>query len=493
MTVVHLPWVERTALHLPSLRGGVRFVGLMSAVFLSTVLLASGPSPAGPINFGPYQDQAVSLLQQYIRINTSNPPGNELAAAQFFHRLFDAAHIPNTVYMFAPGRADIYAVLRGAGSLPPIVLLSHMDVVQAVPSEWRAPPFSGQIIHGMIYGRGAMDMKDMGVMEAMVMLIAARERPNLKRNLIFLATGDEEVNDQGSAWLLDHHPELVRGAGYLITEGGSNVIRSTGPNGAKIYGIGVAEKAPLWLRLTAHGRGGHGSIPIPDSAPNQLARALGRIIKWQPPVQLIPAVAEYFENIASTEPQPRSSEFRHISKSIKNPAFVQRLSRAPEFNYLIRDTVSLTGMRAGTQTNVIPSAASADLDVRLLPGSDPNKFIRQLRKVIGNGAITIEKTSDFRPPNASPTDTSLYRIIKSVVQSYDPGALVTPVLNSGYTESQMYRSLGPHGIVCYGFTPVLVTAAIEATEHAPNERVPVDQIRRGVKMLYQIVMEAASK
>ncbi|MGH9353807.1 MAG: M20/M25/M40 family metallo-hydrolase, partial [Terriglobia bacterium] len=394
------------------------------------------------------------------------------------------------IYTFSPGRADIYAVLQGDGSLPPIVLLSHMDVVQAVPLEWRAPPFSGQIIDGMIYGRGAMDMKDMGVLEAMVMLIAARAHAPLKRNLIFLATGDEEVNDQGSAWLLDHHPELVRGAQYLITEGGSNVIWPMGPNGARIYGIGVAEKAPLWLRLTAHGRGGHGSVPISDSAPNQLARALCKIVDWQPPVRLIPAVAQYFESLAPVESQPLASKFRHISKSIKNPAFVRRLTRAPEFNTLIRDTVSLTEMRAGTQTNVIPGAASADLDVRLLPGSDPDNFLSQLRRVIGNGSITIEKTSPFRAPNASPTDTSLYRIIKSVVKSYDPGALVTPVLNSGYTESQMYR---PLGIICYGFTPVLATPALEATEHAPNERVPVEQIRRGVKMLYQIVMEAANE
>lgn len=440
-----------------------------------------------PANFTPYQNQAVELLQQYIQINTSNPPGNELAAAQFFHRLFDAAHIPNTIYTFAPGRADIYARLEGDGSLPPIVLLSHMDVVKAMPSEWRAPPFSGRIVNRMIYGRGAMDMKDMGVFEAMVMLMAARERVPLKRSIIFLATGDEEVDDAGSAWLLAHHPELVRGAEYLITEGGANVIW---PNGRRVYGIGVAEKAPLWLRLTAHGRGGHGSVPIADSAPNQLARALAKIVDWQPPARLIPAVAEYFKDIAPAEPQPLAGKFRHIEQSIKNPSFVKQLSGYPEFNTLIRDTVSLTEMQAGAQTNVIPTMASAVLDARLLPGSDPDDFIRELREVMGNDSITIERTEPFRAPNASPADTGLYRIIKSVVERDDPGAIVAPALNSGYTESQMYR---PLGIACYGFTPVLVTPEIEATEHAPNERIPVDQVRRGVKMLYQIVTEVAAQ
>lgn len=485
-TAARVPWAQPTATHGSRLRGGARFAGLWLAVFLTVIPSYTAQHQAPPVDFKPYQDQAVSLLQQYIRIDTSNPPGNEMAAAQFFHRLFDAAHIPNTVYTFAPGRADFYAVLKGDGSLPPIVLLSHMDVVKAVPSEWRAPPFYGQIIDGMIYGRGAMDMKDMGVLEAMVMLIAAHEHALLKRNVVFLATGDEEVNDAGSAWLLAHHPELVRGAQYLITEGGSNIIW---PHGARVYGIGVAEKAPLWLRLTARGRGGHGSVPIADSAPDQLARALSRIADWQPPARLIPPVVEYFKDIAPIEPAPLAGQFQHIERAIKKPAFLKRLSSAPEFNTLIRDTVSLTEMRAGAQTNVIPTTASADLDARLLPGSNPDHFLRELRGVIGNDSISIEKTAPFRPPNASPTDTSLYRIIKSVVERDDPGALVTPVLNSGYTESQMYR---PLGITCYGFAPVLVTPEIEATEHAPNERVPVDQIRRGVKMLYQIVMEAGN-
>lgn len=460
---------------------------MLPAILLMFFAAAPAPCAPSPVDFTPYQDQAVSLLRQYIQINTSNPPGNELAAAEFFHRLFDAAHIPNAIYTFAPGRADIYAVIKGDGSRSPIVLLSHMDVVKAMPSEWRAPPFSAQIIDGLIYGRGAMDMKDMGVFEAMVMLMAAREHPRLKRNIIFLATGDEEVGDEGSAWLLAHHPELVRGAGYLITEGGANLIW---PDGSRVYGIDVAEKAPLWLRLTAHGWGGHGSLPIADSAPNQLARALSKIVDWQPPARLIPAAAAYFKAIAPVEPPPLAGEFRHIERSIKNPSFLKQLDGYPEFNTLIRDTISLTEMHAGAQANVIPTTASAVLDARLLPGSDPGEFIHALRGVIGNDSITIEITEPFRPPNASSPDTPLYRIIKSLVHRDDPGALVAPVLNSGYTESQMYR---PLGITCYGFAPVLVTPEIEATEHAPEERIPVEQVRRGVEMLYQIVTKAAAQ
>ena len=205
------------------------------------------------IAWPPYQDEMVKLMREYLRIDTSNPPGNELAAAEFFHRLFDQAGIPNTIHPYAPGRANIYAVIKGDGTLRPLLLLNHMDVVHADPGSWRLPPFSGEILNGEMYGRGAQDMKDEGLLQAMAMLIAAREHLPLKRDLIFLATSDEEVNGTGSAWMLANHPELVRGAEFLITEGGSNLItRGRGT----IYEVGVAEKAPFWLRLTASGRGG---------------------------------------------------------------------------------------------------------------------------------------------------------------------------------------------------------------------------------------------
>ena len=156
----------------------------------------------------------MQLMREYLRIDTSNPPGNELAAAEFFHRLFDQAGIQNTIYPYAPGRADIYAVIKGDGTLRPLVMLNHMDVVQADARSWRLPPFSGEILNGEMYGRGAQDMKDEGLLQAMVMLIAARQHLPLKRDLIFLATSDEEVDGTGSAWMMENHPELVRDAEY---------------------------------------------------------------------------------------------------------------------------------------------------------------------------------------------------------------------------------------------------------------------------------------
>ena len=434
-----------------------------------------------------YHDQAVHLLQEYIRLDTSNPPGNEVKAAEFFHRLFEAQGIPNTVFTYAPGRANLYAVLKGDGSLRPLVLLNHMDVVRAEPKNWRVPPFSGEISEGEVYGRGALDMKDEGLLQAMVMLIAAHEKLPLRRDLIFLATADEEVGDTGSAWILENHPELVRQAEYLITEGGSNLIR---PGGRTVYGIGVAEKAPYWIRMTATGRGGHGSIPIADSAPTRLVKAMDRVVSWETPIHLLPSVEEFFRQIAPLEKETRASEFRNIRTALQDPAFARALTRDENFNYLLRDTISLTVLKGGQQTNVIPDTAYCEWDVRLLPGEDPQAFAAELRSVIADDHIDLEPISRYRKPNSSPTGTTLYRTIEQVVHKYNPQALVAPTLNSGYTESQMYR---PLGLDCYGFIPVEVTPEQEATEHAANERVPVEQIRQGVKILYEVVARAANE
>ena len=439
------------------------------------------------ISWESYQDEAVELFQKYLRIDTSNPPGNEVAAAEFFHRLFDRAGIPNTIYRYASGRANVFAVLKGDGSRRPMVLLSHMDVVRAEPRNWRVPPFSGEIVDGEIYGRGALDMKDEGMIHAMVLLIAGREHLPLKRDLIFLATADEEVGDTGSAWILEHHPELVRDAEFLITEGGSNLVY---PGRGTIYGIGVGEKAPFWIRLTATGRGGHGSMPIADSAANHLVRAMQRVVDWQPPIRLLPVVEEHFHEMAQMESEPRASQFRNIRASLRDPIFARTLLADEDVAYMLHDTVALTAMKGSEQTNVIPDTVSCEFDVRLLPGRDPKDFLAELRGVVDDKRIEIEPISRYRTPNSSTTDTELYRLIETTVQKYNPQALVVPSLNSGYTESQMYR---PLGIACYGFAPIEIPPELDATQHAANERVPMEQFRRGVKMLYEIVARAAGE
>lgn len=215
-----------------------------------------------------------------------------------------------------------------------------------------------------------------------------------------------------------------------------------------------------------------------------------RVVDWQTPIRLLPSVEQYFHEIAQLEKEPRASQFRDVRNALGNPAFVKALTQDEDYNYLLRDTVSLTVLKGSEQTNVIPDTAYCELDVRLLPGQDPKAFLEQLRGVVADDQIRVEPLGPFRTPNASSTDTVLYRIIEQVVHEYNPQALVVPALNSGYTESQMYR---PLGISCYGFVPLEITPELDATAHAANERVPVEQVRRGLKIFYEVVARAANQ
>jgi acetylornithine deacetylase/succinyl-diaminopimelate desuccinylase-like protein len=441
-------------------------------------LLAASSIAAAEIRWEPYQDESVVLLQKYLRIDTQNPPGNEVRAAEFFHGLFDAAGIPNTIFVYTPGRANIIARWKGDGRQRPLILLNHLDTVRADSAQWKMPPFSGEIANGELYGRGALDMKSLGLMQAMVMLILAREPIPLHRDIIFLGTADEEVADTGSAWMIEHHPDLFRDAEYLLTEGGSAI---TTPSGRTLYRVGAGEKAPLWIKMTATGTGGHGSVPIPDSAANRLVRAASRVAEWQPPIRLLPAVAQYFQRIAPLEDE----RLANIVDALKDPEFVRALpSKYPRYNVLLRSTVSLTGLEAGSQYNVIPDVATARFDCRLLPGEDPQAFLEQLRGVVDDSHVQLEIAEQFGAANSSPVDSPLFKLIEANVHQYDSNALVAAFLDAGYTESQMYRKLG---IAAYGFHPVVASPEVIATKHGANERVPVKQFRDALPVLFGIV------
>ena len=435
------------------------------------------------INWSSYQDIAVELMQQYLRINTSNPPGNELEAAKFFKALFDKNGIQNEIFEYKPGRANIIARIKGDGSKRPLILLNHMDVVTADPSAWRVDPFSAQIVDGTIYGRGALDMKGEGLLQAMTMIVLAREKPKLSRDVIFLATADEEVHDEGSIWMIANKADLFKDAEFLITEGGDNLRDE---NSVKIVGVDVAEKAPYWLQLTAKGQPGHGSRPITDSAPNRLIRAMNRIVNYEPPVMLLPAVEKYFQDIAPLQDEPFRSKFAKIRESLKDPAFLRELTSQRQYAFLLRTTISLTMMSGSKQTNVIPNEASCNLDVRLLPGQKPEEFLANLKKVIDDPSIEIKNINTFKPPNSSPIDTELFRTIVKVTKRHHPEALITTTMLSGYTESQLFRQLG---ITSYGWSPIYSTNEEDEGVHGNNERISVKNVREGVREFYEVVID----
>jgi acetylornithine deacetylase/succinyl-diaminopimelate desuccinylase-like protein len=435
-----------------------------------------------------YSDLAVEWEQEYLQIDTTNPPGNEAKSAAFFKKIFDEEGIENRVFEYAPGRADLWArvVHTSATAKRPIVLLNHMDVVTSDPTHWKVPPFSAQIVDGSIYGRGAQDMKSDGLAQLVTMVMLKREKAVLDRDVIFLAVSDEEANGTGTDWFIANQKVLLGNAEFLINEGGENLLDGSR---VKYIGVDVGEKSPYWLHIVAHGRPGHGSRPIPDSAPNRLAQALNRIIAYRTPFKVLPVVEEFLQDMAPYETPARAEQFRNIRRALEDKKFQADVEKDESLNFLLRNTISLTMLGGSKQTNVIPPEAWANLDVRLLPGEDPKPFLESIRKVVNDPNVTVEPENDeFRVANYSPTNTEIYGAFKQVAAHYFPGAPVVPRLTSGYTENQRYR---PLGIQAYGFSPYTATEQEGSTEHGNDERIRVEEVRRGCQVLYDVVSQVA--
>ena len=438
-----------------------------------------------------YSDLSVKWMQEYLRVDTTNPPGNEMRAIDFYKKILDAEGIQNRTFEYTPGRGDLWAKIPAASEkktdqLRPIVLLNHMDVVTSDASHWKVPPFSGEIRDGYIWGRGAQDRKDEGLAQLAVMVMLKREKVPLDRDVIFLAVSDEEAEGTGTDWFIDHQKDLLENAEYLINEGGENLLE----NGKVQYvGVDVGEKTTYWMKVVAHGRPGHGSRPNPDSAPNRLVRALDKIIAYQTPLRVLPVVEEFLRDMAPYETPERAANYRNIRKAIEDKKFQDEVTRDESLNFLLRDTISLTMLGGSEQTNVIPPEAWANLDVRILPGGDPQAVLAAVRRVVDDANVTVEPlNAEFRVANYSGTDNALFAAIREVSGKYFPGTPVVPHITSGYTENQRYR---PLGIVAYGFNPYTATEEEGNTEHGNDERIRVEEVQRGPRILFDVVVKVA--
>jgi acetylornithine deacetylase/succinyl-diaminopimelate desuccinylase-like protein len=437
-----------------------------------------------------YSDLALAWMQEYLRIDTTNPPGHEMRAVAFYKKILDQEGIENRAFEYAPGRGDFWARLlhTTAQTKRPVILLNHMDVVTSDAAYWKVPPFSGEIKDGWLWGRGAQDMKNEGLAQLVVMVMLKREKVELDRDVIFLAVADEEVDGGGTDWFIAHQREMLGNAEFLINEGGENLLE----NGmVKYVGVDVGEKTTFWLHVVAHGRPGHGSRPIADSAPNRLVCALNRILTYRTPLKVLPVVEEFLREMAPYEPPEQAREYRNIRKALKDEKFQEDVEKDESLNFLLRDTISLTMMSGSGQTNVIPTQAWANLDVRILPGGNPKTLLEQIRRVVDDPNVTVEPVNaEFRQANYSPTNTALYDAIRRVSGKYFPGAPVVPHITSGYTENQRYR---PLGIDAYGFCPYTATEEEGNTEHGNDERIRVEEVRRGPRILFDVVAAVAAK
>ena len=431
-------------------------------------------------------DEAIHYLQEYLRINTVNPPGNEVEGVKFFKQIFDAETIPCQIFEPSPGRGNLLATLKGDGKKRPVLLLSHVDVVAVEKEQWSVDPFAGVIQDGYLYGRGALDDKSMGIVEMMALLILKREKVPLTRDILFFATADEETGGNwGVEWAIENIP-LLREAEYALNEGGYVVLNEEGA--ADRYEISSGQKVLFQLQLKTKGTSGHGSMPRPDNPNVKIVHALEKLTKWETPYNILPMVREYFSKLAPKQPLEERIFFEDIERGLRAPAFSKRLTSNPIYNAMIRDTISLTILQGGSKVNVIPSESTATLDCRLIPGSSKENFLNEIKKRLGD-EIDVEVISESRSLPPSPFDTDLFQAIQRFAAMSDPGCPVVPHLLPGATDSRLLRE---KGIITYDFCPFRLTEKEMMIIHGNDERIALENLRFGTKMLVEIIREVAA-
>jgi acetylornithine deacetylase/succinyl-diaminopimelate desuccinylase-like protein len=434
------------------------------------------------------QDAVVQHLQQLIRIDTTNPPGRETAAAEYLAQLFSADGVEPTLVGAEPERKCVVARLKGSGEAAPLLLAAHLDVVPAEPSAWSHPPFAGEIHDGYLWGRGAIDMKHMAVMSTLVLLRLKREGVKLKRDLIFAGVADEEAGcDLGSKWLVDNHPDLVR-AEFAIGEVGGFNARL---NGRVLYPIMVAEKGAVWMKLRVRGTPGHGSIPrLGGSAVGKLGAAVHKLATTRLPQHRTRVVDAYLRAVAATQKFPASLLMRNLHvrrvadlvlKSLQDPGVTASTAA------MLSNTVAPTVLRAGYKTNVVPGVAEAELDGRTLPEQTSADLVTEIKRVVEE-EVEIEILRDMPPIETTP-DSRLWELMTAALRKHDPEGTPVPYLCPGFTDAKNWSRLGCHS---YGFMPVRFPddgTKFADLFHGHDERIPVDGLKWGVEVLYEVVRD----
>jgi acetylornithine deacetylase/succinyl-diaminopimelate desuccinylase family protein len=438
------------------------------------------------------EEEVTKLLSDLIRINTTNPPGNETAAANYLAENLEGDGFECEVLESAPGRGNVITRLKGKGERPRLLLLSHLDVVAADPAEWSVDPFSGIVKDGFVWGRGAMDMKSMTAMEVMVMKLLKRNNVKPRGDVILAATADEERGGMaGAGWLVRSQREKVA-ADYVINEGGGQAIPVDGKN---VFTIQTAEKGILWFKVKAKGRPGHGSVPgAADNAILRMNRIVEKLGKHRAKMMIAPTVEQFLKVMAE--------ENKHAGQALKmilqNPALGDEVldvfaekdkAMAEELRAMLRMTVAPTIIHGGVKENIIPSICEAVFDCRILPGQITTQAlneIKELLKDVDHEKIEFE-TVQANEPSESPTDTPLYKFIVEVLKEFEPQCAVAPIMLTGGTDSRFFRSMGA---VCYGFQPVLSDlpyGEILKMVHGLDERISIKNLVFGTSVLYNVV------
>ena len=434
----------------------------------------------------PMDREAEAALVSYLRIDTSNPPGNESAGARFLQQLLAKEGIEAKLVGSDPSRQSVYARLASGSNEKALILLHHIDVVPAVGSDWTKPPFAGLRSGGYIWGRGALDIKSLGIAELMAFVDLKRRHLPLRRDVIYLAVADEELGGiKGCNALLEQNPELFANAGFVLNEGGYN---ETIVDHVSFWGIEVQAKVPLWLRITMKGGAGHAAAPPDDGgALMKLIRSLNALDQIPRPYRLTPAVARAFREAGKARPDERGE----VLRSIAEPLDVARLERvlSPGYRSLLRDTIAITRISGGSSINVLPTTATADIDIRLLPDETTAPMIDAVKKTLPKDG-NLEILLAGQPVPESPSDTELFRVLASAMKKSEPDSIVGAVVGAGTSDSRYFRA---RGIVAYGISPFKVNYYDADTVHANDERIRARFFVEGVRLMRTIVAGFCAK
>jgi acetylornithine deacetylase/succinyl-diaminopimelate desuccinylase-like protein len=445
---------------------------------------------AATIDWAKAGDEAVAVLSAYLQVDTQNPPGHETRAAQHLAALLEKEGLTSTLHEFAPGRANLVARLKAEGvpTAKPLCLLSHTDVVPADPKEWPRDtgPLSGAVKDGYVWGRGALDMKGMGALELLTFLWLHRQKVPLKRDVLLLAVGDEEVNNLGMSQVVDTLWHALD-CGAVLNEGGIG-IKALFFEGQTVFPITVAEKGTLWLKLVARGEPGHGSTPVPGRAPARLLEAVNALAALQPLVRIHPSLYELLRQVGMQKQGLTGFVLQH--PPLVRAFVTRRLLANPATRAAVTDTCQVTGYRgAGSSPNVIPSQVEAVLDCRVLPGTTPAALKARLTRALrGVEGVSLEVLQE-RAATASDWDDPLFDALVNELRRGRPDVVAGPALSPGFTDSILAR---PRGAKAYGLVPFEIELEELKSYHGVNERVSVANVRRGLEVLFRAVVEASA-
>jgi acetylornithine deacetylase/succinyl-diaminopimelate desuccinylase-like protein len=429
------------------------------------------------IDWEDVEREAVALLQELLRLDTTNPPGNEHAAAELLAERLRSNGVTPTLLSAREGRTSVVARLKGTGERGPLLLQGHTDVVPADPAEWSHGPFSGDIADGCVWGRGALDMKGTVVMQLLALLLAKRAGLHPRGDVIFCAVPDEETGGYlGAGWLVDNHPDLVRAEIALGEVGGFTLHVGN----VRYYPIQVTEKVGCSLRLRVSGPSGHGSMPIRDGAMAKAGRVLQALTGNRLPVHITPVAERFIRSLAESEPallgllDPRTSA----------GVLAEMGDSGRMFEAILANTAVPTVIRGGSKTNVIPGSVEIAVDGRLLPGQTAESFLAEVRNLIGDEAevISVRHT----PSRTEAPVDEFFGQLAGVVQELDPGARTVPTILTAVTDARHFARLGTRA---YGFAPVLLGPEMPfwTLFHSADERIPIAGLRFGVQALFRVL------